>query len=89
MIERSITRSVFSSRTWRGIHGYVSMGERPMWMKRCDWDGLHGRGPYQRQFTTASRRFYWRTKVHWFKFRSGGFWDETCREQELYYSVSR
>lgn len=53
-------------RTWVGLPGYVSMRERPMWMKRSDWESLIGRTHHGRlNALLSSRRYAFALKTRW------------------------
>ena len=64
--DMSLHRRVHKSRDWSGLPGYVSMRERPMWMKRSDWESLIGLNGYRRMNATlSSRRFGFQYKTRW------------------------
>lgn len=54
--------SMHSLRDWSGLPGYISKRERPLWMKRDDWESLNHRLSPQRingLLVTRRLRFEW------------------------------
>ena len=58
--------SIHDSRDWSGLPGYVSMRERPLWMKRSDWDSLCGKNnPGRLNSLLSTRRWAFAYKTRW------------------------
>lgn len=59
-------RSLHKCRDWSGLPGVVSLRDRPMSMKRSDWESLIGRTfPQRLNATIESRRFAFRYQKMW------------------------
>ena len=62
-------------RDWSGLPGYISMRERPMRMKRDDWESLqHRLSPGRLNATLRSRRHRFLASKHYPLFFTKGPW---------------